>query len=243
MATGRSADGLVEAIELEGADMNRESTWMLGVQWHPEETAADDPAQQRMFVALNQLARFRGQVRHGPGSRPYRLVDPDPAWAAAFEREADALRAALPAELVVRIDHVGSTSVPGLVAKPVVDIQLSVAAMTPVEAYAVPLAALGYDHGVDPWNDEHEFFSRSDGEEYGGVNLHVCVAGSEWERRHLAFRDWLRGHPDDAAAYAATKRSLAEAHPRDIVAYLDGKTELIERLTDRALEADAAAKD
>jgi putative glutamine amidotransferase len=241
VATGRSPDGLVEAIELEGADMNRATTWMLGVQWHPEETAASDPAQQRLFTALSQIARFRGQVRHGPGTRPYRVVDPDPVWPTTFEHEAIALSAALPADLVVRIDHVGSTSVPGLAAKPVVDIQLSVSSISPVQAYAGPLAALGYDHAPDPWNDDHEFFSRLDGREYGGVNLHVCSAGSEWERRHLAFRDWLRAHPDDANAYAETKRLLAEAHPRDIVAYLDGKTELVERLTDRALAADTTA--
>jgi GrpB-like predicted nucleotidyltransferase (UPF0157 family) len=120
--------------------------------------------------------------------------------------------------------------------------------MSPVEDYATPLAALGYDHAPDPWNDDHEFFSsaeaRSDeGVEYGGINLHVCAAGSRWEATHLAFRDWLRSHPEDAATYAATKRSLAEAHPRDIVAYLDGKTELVERLTARALAMDTSAKD
>jgi putative glutamine amidotransferase len=236
--SGRSPDGLVEAIERGVLDMNApDAGWMLGVQWHPEETAADDPAQQRLFEALVLLARFTGQVPHGGGSREYRVVDPDPGWPAVFEAEAERLRAALPPDLVVSIDHVGSTSVPGLAAKPVIDMELAVTSMVPVDAYRAPLLALGYAHDIDPWNDDHEFFSRKSADRYEGVNLHVCEAGSRWERRHLAFRDWLRSHPEDAAAYGRLKRELADAHPRDIVAYLDGKTEFIERLTDRAVAA------
>jgi GrpB-like predicted nucleotidyltransferase (UPF0157 family) len=119
----------------------------------------------------------------------------------------------------------------------VIDIELAVTSMIPIQRYLEPLLALGYGHNLDPWNDDHEFFSIKDGERYEGVNLHVCESGSRWERRHLAFRDWLRTHSDDAEAYGRLKRELADAHPRDIVAYLDGKTDFIERLTDRAVAA------
>jgi GrpB-like predicted nucleotidyltransferase (UPF0157 family) len=152
-----------------------------------------------------------------------------------FDDEVRRIREALPEDLVARFEHVGSTSVPALAAKPVIDVQLSVASMTPVSAYAEPLASIGYDHRVDPWNDDHEFFSRQDADVYGGVNLHVCLVGSGWERGHLAFRDWLRAHPEDVRAYGDLKRELAERHPRDIVAYLDGKTGFIERITEAAL--------
>jgi GrpB-like predicted nucleotidyltransferase (UPF0157 family) len=107
--------------------------------------------------------------------------------------------------------------------------------MIPIHRYLEPLLALGYGHNLDPWNDDHEFFSRKSADRYEGVNLHVCESGSVWERRHLAFRDWLRAHPDDAEAYGRLKTELAQAHPRDIVAYLDGKTAFIEGLTDRAV--------
>jgi putative glutamine amidotransferase len=231
---GRSPDGLVEALELEGADLNRESTWMLGVQWHPEETAATDPSQQRLFDALVDLGRYFGKSRRGLGDRPVEIVEPDPTWPARFEREAAAIAAVLPPDLVVRIDHVGSTAVPGLPSKPTVDVQVSVRSMEPVAAYAEPLVAAGYRHVLDPWSDDHELFSRDrDGER--AVNIHLCEAGSAWERKHLAFRDWLRTHPEDAAAYTELKRRLAVAHGLDRASYTEGKSDFIERLTAQAL--------
>ena len=236
---GRSPDGLVEAIARDGADFNRPSPWMLGVQWHPEETAADDPTQQRLFDGLVVNASFKGQQPRPERlrrSRTYHVADPDPAWPSAFEAEAAKIRGALPAGLIARVDHVGSTSVPGLAAKPVIDIQLSLTSLVPVGAYAEPLISLGYQHAVDPYNDDHEFFSHKVGEEYEGVNLHVTVAGSAWERRHLAFRDRLRERQDDRAAYERLKRDLAAAHPQDIVSYTDGKTRFIESLVERATQ-------
>jgi putative glutamine amidotransferase len=234
-AVGRSPDGLVEAIELEGADLNRESTWMLGVQWHPEETAATDPSQQRLFDALVDLGRFFGKSRRGLGNRPVEIVEPDPAWPDRYEREAAAIAAVLPPDLVVRIDHIGSTAVPGLPAKPIVDVQVSIRSMDPIAAYAAPLVAAGYRHVLDPWSDDHEFFSRDGDTGTRAVNIHVCEAGSPWERRHIAFRDWLRTHPQDLDAYAAIKRELAATHGRDRASYTEGKTDFIERITDRAL--------
>lgn len=233
---GRSPDGLVEALALEGADLNRESTWMLGVQWHPEETSATDPSQQRLFDAFVHIARFFGASRRGRTDRPIELADPDPGWPATYDEVEGEIAGVLPTDLVARIDHVGSTSVPGLPAKPVLDVQVSVHAISPVEAYAAPLTAAGFRHVPDPWNDDHEFFSRDrDGDRH--VNLHLCEAGSEWERRHLAFRDWLRAYPDDAAAYAALKRELAAAHGTDRASYTEAKTDFIERIIARALAA------
>jgi putative glutamine amidotransferase len=242
VVTGRTDDGLVEAIERAVDDPEDiGAPWMLGVQWHPEETAAADPAQQALFDALALLARFHGS-RARPGetegrSRPYSISPYDPSWPAGFEREAERVRRALGDQLV-RIDHVGSTSVPGLAAKPVVDIQASVRSMVPRTRYVEPLRALGYRWALDPWSDEHEFFSREeDGER--AFQVHVCLAGSDWERRHLAFRDWLREHPDDAAAYERLKRDLAERHPRDIFTYVDAKTPFIREIEERALAPSA----
>jgi putative glutamine amidotransferase len=241
---GTSSDGLVEAIELPVPDLDTtnvseaEITWMLGVQWHPEETAETDPAQQSLFDALALLAKGRGS-RARPGhssgrSREYGLVDHDPAWPERFAAEAERIVQALEPELVERVDHVGSTSVPGLAAKPIVDIQLSLVALTPRDAYVGPLQGLGYRWVVDPWDDQHEYFSLDQGGERR-FQIHVCLAGGEWQRRHLAFRDALRREPETAAAYERLKRELAAAHPRDIMAYVDGKTPFIREVEARAL--------
>ena len=243
LVSGRSPDGLIEAIELPVPDMdttNRseaEITWMLGVQWHPEETAPTDPAQQSLFDAVVNLARLRGsRARVGEArgrSRDFELVDYDPGWPKAFEREADRIRGASPTDLVARIDHVGSTAVPGLAAKPIVDIQLSLVSMVPRSAYVDPLRALGYRWIADPWDDEHEYFSLDDADGTRRFQIHACKAGGTWERRHLAFRDTLRDEPGTAAAYEALKRDLAAAHPRDLMAYVDGKTSFIREIETR----------
>jgi putative glutamine amidotransferase len=238
--SGRSPDGLVEAIERGKFDMNAaDGGWMLGVQWHPEETAAGDAAQQSLFDALSQLARIRGMhARPGESrgrSRSYEIVEHDLAWRERFEQVAAELAGVLPPELIVRIEHVGSTSVPGLAAKDVIDVSLAITALTPRDAYLAPLRGIGYRHALDPWNDDHEFFSRDDDFD---VHVHVCLAGGEFESRHLAFRDWLRSHPDDARAYERLKRDLASWHPNDIASYVEGKSAFIAAVEARALGGD-----
>lgn len=241
-ATGWTADGVVEAIERERGDdpdeRPYEAGWMLGVQWHPEDTAASDPAQQTLFDALSNLARWRGS-RARPGLRPgrsheYGLVDYDPAWPTMFEEESARIRTAL-GDVAVRVEHVGSTAVPGLAAKPVIDIQVSVDSMVPRDRFLAPLARLGYRFGVDPFEPDHAYFSRNEADSSGTYHVHVCQVGGEWERRHVAFRDYLRTSPQDAARYAELKRRLAADHPRDIMTYVDGKTPFIREIEKRAL--------
>jgi putative glutamine amidotransferase len=239
-ANGWSPDGLVEGIERVVDDPYNE-VWMLGVQWHPEDTAAEDPTQQALFDGLALLAKWFGsQARSGKRegrTREYGIVEYDPSWPLSFEEEAARIREALD-EVAIRVDHVGSTSVPGLAAKPVIDIQVSVASMEPRGRYVEPLVEAGYRHALDPIEVDHEFLKKGydDGTERM-VNVHVCLAGSDWERRHLAFRDHLRAHPGDAETYASLKRRLAAEHPRDIYTYVDRKTEFI-----RSIEAKALAE-
>jgi putative glutamine amidotransferase len=234
--TGRSPDGLVEAIERDVQDPYAQ-VWMLGVQWHPEDTASEDAAQQALFDGFVLLAKWHGS-RAKPGelegrTSAYGLADPDPSWPEAFESEAKGIAKAL-GDAALRIEHVGSTAVPGLAAKPVIDIQVSVASLTPRSAVVGPLRAVGYIHAIDPIETDHEFLS-TDRDAARSVHVHLCEAGGRWERRHLAFRDWLRAHPEDAAAYETLKRELVARHPRDIQTYVDGKTAFISSIEERAL--------
>ena len=139
--------------------------------------------------------------------------------------------------IAVRIEHVGSTAVPGLAAKPIIDIQISVERMHPRDRFVDPLEGLGYEFVPDPTDTEHEYFKK----EIEGVRrhqIHVCPVGSEWERRHLAFRDHLRAHPDDAARYAELKRRLAAEHPNDILSYIDAKEPFVREIEARSLNAE-----
>jgi GrpB-like predicted nucleotidyltransferase (UPF0157 family) len=168
-----------------------------------------------------------------------RIVRYDPAWAEMFEREAGTIRAAL-GSVAVRVEHVGSTAVHGLDAKPIVDIQVSVASMEPVDAYRRPLEGLGYLYVVHPDFPDFPFLGKP-AVRPRTHHIHICVAGGHHERRHLAVRDFLRAHPEEAAAYAAFKRVIAERHPGDRLAYMARKDRYVVDLERRALEWQAAA--
>ncbi len=153
------------------------------------------------------------------------VVPYDAAWPGMFAAERDRLAAAL-GEVAVRIDHVGSTAVPGLAAKPWIDIQVAARRILPWDAYRDPLLALGYAHHPD--DDDHEFFDRRP------YHVHVCAAGGDWARRHIAFRDLLRRDATARAAYQSEKLRLA-AELDDVHAYTEAKTPIIRRLQDASI--------
>jgi GrpB-like predicted nucleotidyltransferase (UPF0157 family) len=156
------------------------------------------------------------------------VADPDPRWQGAFADEAARLRAALGA-LPWRLEHVGSTAVPGLAAKPILDLLLGRPARVPGAAYVAPLAGLGYVHRGAHGIAERDYFVRDDAEGRRTHHVHLVAEGGDFWVRHLAFRDALRADPALAAAYAALKRRLAAAHAADRDAYLAGKTAFIHR--------------
>jgi GrpB-like predicted nucleotidyltransferase (UPF0157 family) len=162
-----------------------------------------------------------------------RIVEPDPAWPALAEAELRRIAEALGA-VAVRLEHIGSTSVPGLAAKPIVDLLLCVGAMLPVHRYAEPLERMGYLFAAAPeWPDRH-FFAKPP-ERPRTHHLHVCQAGGRHELRHLAVRDFLRAHADEAAGYATLKRRVAARHPQDRLAYIEGKDAYVTALEARAV--------
>ena len=136
-----------------------------------------------------------------------KIVPYDPRWPLAFAAEAVRLREAL-GPLALRIEHNGSTSIPGLAAKPIVDIQISVALLQPIAAFGTPLRAIGYVHLPDPDDSFCPFFHRPSQWPHTH-HVHVVQLGGAEERRTLAFRDYLREHGDTAREYEQFKRDLA----------------------------------
>jgi len=163
----------------------------------------------------------------------------DPRWVAVFEIERDRIAAAL-GHLARRIDHHGSTSVPGLASKPIVDIQVSVAPLHPIEPFVRALATLGYVHVKHPDDAVCPFLHRP-AEWPHTHHVHLVEAGGPEERRTLAFRDFLRNHSDAAREYESLKRKLAAdqsaADPASREAYAQAKSEFIERIVRSALAA------
>jgi len=165
------------------------------------------------------------------------IVPYDPQWPHAFEGERERIQAAL-GSLALRIDHNGSTAVPGLAAKPIIDIQVSVARLEPLESFAAPLARIGYVHVPGQDDTWCPFFHRPRDWPHTH-HVHVVEAGGAEERRTLAFRDHLRANPDAAREYEALKRGLAAAHgggsAESREAYAVAKTTFIERIVAAAL--------
>jgi GrpB-like predicted nucleotidyltransferase (UPF0157 family) len=161
----------------------------------------------------------------------------DPAWPGRFRAEAERIAAAL-GPAAVRIDHVGSTSVPGLDAKPVIDIQVSVRGLHPLAPHLRPLVALGYTHVPHPDDATCPFLHRPSHWPHSH-HVHLCEAGGREERCSLAFRDFLREHPQEAAAYAEEKRRLAAGFSASSFesrnAYAEAKSAFIEPIVERAL--------
>jgi len=163
----------------------------------------------------------------------------DPRWALEFAAERERIARAL-GPVARRIDHHGSTAVPGLEAKPIIDIQVSVERLERMRAYAEPLAALGYVHVAHADDAVCPFFHRP--REWPHTHhVHVVEHGGLEERRTLAFRDYLREHEDVAREYAALKKLLAaqadavDAESRE--EYARAKSEFVERVVAAALAA------
>jgi GrpB-like predicted nucleotidyltransferase (UPF0157 family) len=166
------------------------------------------------------------------------IVAYDPRWAHEFEAERARIGEALGA-LALRIDHHGSTAVPGLAAKPIIDIQISVARLDAIATYAERLAPIGYVHLPHEDDAVCPFFHRP-AQWPHTHHVHVVEAGGDEERRTLAFRDYLREHEPVAREYETLKRALAgalgehDASSRE--AYANAKGDFIARVVSLALE-------
>ena len=159
------------------------------------------------------------------------LVAYDPDWPRQFAAEAERLRGVLDPAQVLGIEHFGSTAVPGLVAKPIIDILIAVPSLTRAKAEAIaPILSLGYVYWGDNPKQDRMFFVKGM-PPYGTRrthHVHITEPDGEMWQRRLAFRDYLRAHPDEAARYAALKHDLARRHAADREAYTDAKADYVE---------------
>ena len=154
-------------------------------------------------------------------SRSVNIVEYDPGWPEQFGEIRNRIWPCV-CDLALGIEHVGSTSVPGLAAKPIIDIDIVIAARGLLPRVDLRLAALGYQHQGNLGIDGRDSFIAPSGPV--PHNLYVCLNGSAALRNHLTLRDHLRAHPPDSQNYAVLKKSLAERFPKDIDQYVEGKT-------------------
>jgi GrpB-like predicted nucleotidyltransferase (UPF0157 family) len=152
------------------------------------------------------------------------IVPYDPEWVSLFSHLGDELRHAL-GDVAKRIDHIGSTSVVGLDAKPIIDIQISVVSFEPLEAYLFPLKQLGYVFRADNSDLTKRYFREPAGKRR--THIHVRRLGSWSEQFALLFRDYLRTHPEEARRYTALKYNLASEYGEDREGYTEAKTPFI----------------
>lgn len=161
------------------------------------------------------------------------ITDYDPLWPTIFEREADKIRMLL-GRRVLQIEHVGSTSVPNLAAKPVIDILLVVADSSDEQAYVTVLENAGYPLRIrEPNWHEHRMFKGPAAD----INLHVFSSGCPEINRMLNFRNWLRRNNADRDLYERTKLSLAQREWNDVQDYANAKTAIVEQIMSRAQSA------
>ena len=185
----------------------------------------DAEVQRRLEILEAGFASGEAELLGEGGEDPVELAEPSPDWATRYARIREQLAVALGPS--VRIEHVGSTSIPGIAAKPVIDVQVSVPDVEDEAAYLTQIEALGWPLRARERLAGHRYFRDPAGTPRR-VQVHVCQIGSSWERVHLLFRDYLREHPERARAYEALKRAASGRYATNRLAYTEAKGPFIE---------------
>ncbi|MGA4863645.1 GrpB family protein [Streptomyces lavendulocolor] len=162
---------------------------------------------------------------------PVEIMPYDPAWPGVFAKWGVGLRAAL-GDAAVRIDHIGSTSVPGLAAKPVIDIQISVPSLEPTDEFLVPLTGMGFVYRADNPERTKRYFREPPGQQR--THVHVRQLGTFSQQFPLLFRDYLRCHTSAVTEYAAAKRRCAARFHNDRPGYVQAKDAFVWDIIRRA---------
>ncbi|MCX6649136.1 MAG: GrpB family protein [Candidatus Bathyarchaeota archaeon] len=164
--------------------------------------------------------------------RPVVIVPYDPEWPKIYDGERKLILSTT-GGIIRSIEHIGSTSVPGLWAKPIIDIIAGVNGPDDAERCRELLLHIGYDDASSGDNPDW-YYCLGKGSHSPGFHLHLVKEGSQFHWKHILFRDWLRAHPADAEAYKELKLGLSEKYRNDRVAYTDSKTEFIEEIVEKA---------
>jgi GrpB-like predicted nucleotidyltransferase (UPF0157 family) len=230
------ADPMEAWLRLRAAEGNRATIIDLyELVAAPSGLAAHElPLAVRQSLARNAVPHMWPGFSLTDGSQrpavPLVVTDYDPAWPRTYARWRHRIGAALgPAAL--RIEHVGSTSVPELAAKPIVDIQVSVADLADEPRYVPQLEQAGV---VLRSRDELHRYFRPPADQPREVHVHVCATGSQWERDHLLFRDYLRADPAARSRYAEAKRANVRRWSDDSWAYTEAKTGVVLDILEQA---------
>ena len=178
--------------------------------------------QRRVAEIRARIADGRSELVGTSDPEPITLAKASDDWPRAFEEMRSRLAEVLGDE--VRIEHVGSTSIPGIAAKPIIDIQVSVPDIEDERAFVPGIESLGLALRAREPDLAHLYFRNNP----RTVQIHVCQFGSKWERDHLLFRDYMRAHPERARQYEALKWSAADTYRDDRIAYTEAKGPLIE---------------
>lgn len=195
--------------------------------------SATDPRFAK-YPSLPVLA-CRGYERNdAQTANPVVVVDYDPNWPGLFETLRSRIASSI-GDLAQTIEHVGSTAVPGLAAKPVIDMDILLRSASDLRAAIRRLASFGYVHQGNLGILDREAFAAPP--DQPAHHLYVCPPESAEFRRHVLLRDYLRSHPDDARSYGELKRALAAGCAQDRTAYAEGKRLFVEELVERALAA------
>ena len=169
------------------------------------------------------------------------VVPYNPNWVKQYEGASLEIKAALGINLV-DIHHIGSTSIPGIYAKPIIDMLVVVNDLLLLDKDSCHMEDLGYEARGEFGIEGRRYFPRNNAVGERTHQVHAFQAGSTHIHRHLVFRDYMRSHPAAAHDYAVLKRRLAEAHPYDLNAYMDGKDAFIQNMDIKALAWDAAGR-
>ena len=164
------------------------------------------------------------------------MIPHSPEWAQEFAREAARITDAVGTGVVADVHHIGSTAIPGIYAKPVIDILLVVNNHAELDANQAAMEVLGYEALGEFGIPTRRYFRKDNADGDRTHQVHAFKAGSPQIARHLAFRDYMIAHPEEAQAYSDLKRELAARYPDDMEAYMDGKHKFIQEIDRKAAD-------
>lgn len=164
-----------------------------------------------------------------------RVVPYDPDWRVAFAVEAECIRGALQ-DRQIEVHHIGSTAIPGIFAKPIIDILLVVPSLELLDSKVPSMEALGFESLGEFGIAGRRYFRKNSTTGIRTHQVHAFKAGSAGVRRHLAYRDYLRSHPEAAQEYSLLKQRLANEFPQSMQDYIDGKDAFVKHHESLALE-------